>query len=97
VHPSLTPASGPRVLHAELDARRPGIHLTAAARTSAGVVAMASALPLALSGPSLAFSRNTDNPLSPGPHTRCSAVTGRACGCATPLLGCACWRRPRPR
>jgi hypothetical protein len=58
VHPSLTPAPGSRVLLAELDAWRPGIHLTAAARSSAGVVAMAPAFPLALSGPSLASARN---------------------------------------
>jgi hypothetical protein len=55
VHPSLTPAPGPR---APLDARRPDTRLAHAARPSAGVVALAPAFPLALSGPSLTAAHN---------------------------------------
>jgi hypothetical protein len=55
VHPSLTPAPDPRVLLTAADIWSPGIHLTS------GTLAPATALPLALFGPSLAYARDPGN------------------------------------
>ena len=60
MHPSLTPAPDPRVLLTAADIWSPGIHLTS------GTLAPATALPLALSGPSLAYARDPGN----GPRLR---------------------------
>jgi hypothetical protein len=62
VHLSLTPAPGPRALLAEPGTRRPSPHLTAAPRTSAGVLTLTPAVPLALVGPFFTSVRTTDNP-----------------------------------
>jgi hypothetical protein len=55
VHPSLTLAPDPRVLLTAADIWSPGIHLTS------GTLAPATALPLALFGPSLACARDPGN------------------------------------
>ena len=55
MHPSLTPAPDPRVLLTAADIWSPGIHLTS------GTLAPATALPLALFGPSLAYARDPGN------------------------------------
>jgi hypothetical protein len=62
VHPSLALEPDPRAPFAELDARRPDTRLTVVARASAGVVALAPAFPLMLSGPRVACT--TANPVS---------------------------------
>ena len=55
MHPSLTAAPGPRVLLAAADLWSPGTHPTS------GALAPATALPLALSGSSLAYARDPGN------------------------------------
>jgi hypothetical protein len=75
VHPSLAIAPGRRVPLAELHARRPDTRLTVAAHTSAGVVALAPAFPLMLSGPCIA--RTTTNSVS-GPPGRTVPASDRS-------------------
>ena len=67
MHPSPAPTPSPSGLPAELGTWRPDTHPAVCARSSAGLVPLASVLPLALAGPSLTSTRATGNLVSAPP------------------------------